>query len=237
MSMDFTEFRRLLGSEPRSKDPAVLSARKTAPEFEQAAAEAEQLEDLIEQALSIPVPDNLIEEIFAIGRKNPALTGGRRWLPMALAASFLLAVGVASVTWNLNRGWASVEEYVVDHYRHDGGLLPAEVSVGEVEALFTGVNTQAAPALANIVGVIKYCPTPDGKGIHMILNTESGPVTVIYMPGTRVTDRETFAFDKVEALLVSLHSGSAAIIGPNQQSISNLYAFVQNSIIPSPDGS
>lgn len=237
MSMNFTEFKRLLGAEPRSTDPAILSARKTAPEFEAAATEAEQLEDLIEQALSIPVPDGLIEDIVNISRQAPAHDHGRHWLPMALAASFLIAVGVAGVTWNLNRGWSSVEEYVIDHYRHDGDLLPAAVSAEDVQSLFSGLDTQAAPALASIVGVIKYCPTPDGKGIHMILNTESGPVTVIYMPETRVTDREQFAFDDVDALLVSLGSGSAAIIGPDEQSISNLYAFVQDSIIPSPDSS
>jgi hypothetical protein len=42
-----------------------------------------------------------------------------------------------------------------------------------------------------------------------------------------------FAFDNMEALLVKLKTGSAAIIGPDQQSISGLYAFVQDSIIPS----
>jgi len=158
--------------------------------------------------------------------------GESRWLPMALAASLLLVAGSFGL-WQMNRGWDSVEDYVVDHYRHDGELQSAEVSVSEVQEIFSGLNMQATPALADIVGVIKYCPTPDGKGIHMILKTESGPVTVIYMPDTPVIDRESFAFDNVEAILVDLEIGSAAIIGPNQQSVNGLYAFVQDSITPS----
>jgi len=71
----------------------------------------------------------------------------------------------------------------------------------------------------------------------MILNTGSGPVTVIYMPGTRVVDREMMAFDDVEAMLVELQTGSAVIIGPDKQSVSALYSFVQESITPAPGNS
>ena len=45
----------------------------------------------------------------------------------------------------------------------------------------------------------------------MVLATENGPLTVIYMPGTEVTDHEVLAFDGMEAMLVSLERGSAVI--------------------------
>ncbi len=237
MSMNFSEFKRLLGADPRNGDPGFLRARHSAPEFEQAAIEAERFEDLLDRAIDIPAPASLLNEILAIGQTPPETGQPSRWVPMALAATVLIAVGAAGMAWKWNRGWDSVEEYVVDHYRHDSDLALGGISVGKVQELFAGLSAQAAPALANIVGVIKYCPTPDGKGIHMILNTESGPVTVIYMPETRVTDREMFAFDNVEAILVDLQRGSAAIVGPDQQSISSLYAFVHDSILPAVDNS
>jgi len=235
--MDFSEFKRLLGADPRSGDPGFQRARHSLPEFETAAAEAEQFETILERATLIQPPVDLLEALLAIRLKPPERDGGRRWLPMALAASILLAAGAGGWLWNANHSWDSVEDYVVDHYRHDGDMVPSGASLSEVQALFSGLNMQAAPALADIVGVIKYCPTPDGKGIHMIMNTQNGPVTVIYMPDTPVIDRETFAFDNMEAILVKLKTGSAAIIGPDQQSISGLYAFVQDSIIPSSENS
>lgn len=231
--MDFSEFKRLLGADPRSSDPSFRKACHSSPEFETAAAEAERFETMLERATLIQPPEDMLEGLLAIGRKPPERDRDRRWLPMALAASILLAAGTGGWIWHANHSWDSVEDYVVDHYRHDGDMVPSGASLSEVQALFSGLNMQAAPALADIVGVIKYCPTPDGKGIHMILNTQNGPVTVIYMPDTPVIDREMFAFDNMEALLVKLKTGSAAIIGPDQQSISGLYAFVQDSIIPS----
>jgi hypothetical protein len=89
----------------------------------------------------------------------------------------------------------------------------------------------AAPELAGIISVIKNCPTPDGKGVHMILNTDRGLVTVIYMPETPVSDGEQILFDDSEAVLVQLRHGSAVIIGSRLQRVSELRALVQESIV------
>jgi hypothetical protein len=44
MSMNFSEFKKLIGADPWSQDPEVLRARNSAPEFEQAAGDAEAFE-------------------------------------------------------------------------------------------------------------------------------------------------------------------------------------------------
>jgi len=235
MSMNFSEFKRMLGAEPRSRDPELMRARESAPEFEAAAAQAELFEAGLERAVMIPAPDGLLDGLKALSQQATGNDQSRRWWPMALAASVLIAVGAAGLTWNLNQGWDSVEDYVVDHYRHDGSramTLAGTGNTGEIQALLAELDVQALPALAGIVGIIKNCPTPDGKGIHMVLNTETGPVTVFYMPETRVKDREILAFDGVNAILVELQRGSAAIIGPDQQLISNLHDVIQGSLIP-----
>lgn len=233
--MNFSEFKRILGAEPRSEDPEFRRARHSSPEFEQATAEAERFEEKLEQALTLPAPTDLIEDIRNIGLQDPAIETSRGWWPMALAASLLLAVGAAGLVWKMNHSWDSVEDYLVDHYRHDGAQLIAladQEASDEVQAILAEFEMQAKPDLADIVGVIKYCPTPDGKGVHMVLNTEEGPVTVIYMPGTAVSDRDLLAFDSLEAILVQLRSGSAAIIGSGGQNIAHFHALVQNSILP-----
>jgi len=233
--MNFSEFKRKLGAEPLSGDPEIQRARESSPEFETAALEAEHFEEKLNRALSVSAPDGLVDELQAISQQ-PAETASRSsWWRMALAASVLIAVGAAGLTWKMNPSWDSVEEYLVDHYRHDGAKVLAmadESAAQDVQTLLAGFNVAAAPALADIIGLIKYCPTPDGKGVHMVLNTQSGPVTVIYMPDTPVTDRQMLAFDNVEAILVQLNRGSAAIIGAGGLQVADYYAIVQSSILP-----
>ncbi len=236
MSMDFSEFKRLLGADPRNRDPEFLRARASSEEFEKEAAEADRLESLLDRAVALPVPDQLMADIRSIPQR-PASAPLRRAWPLAMAAGLVVAVGAASLVWQMNPSWDSVEDYVAGHYRHDGADLLARAdgeAADEAWSLLAEFDVQALPELAGIIGVIKYCPTPDGKGIHMVLNTVRGPVTVLYMPDTPVTDRRSITFDDREAMLVALESGSAVIIGSPQQQISGLYALIQDSIVPIP---
>lgn len=237
MSMDFTEFRRKLGAEPRSEDPEFLAACESTSEHQEAAALARDLETKLDRALGIPPPADLLNTLQAIPGKRAR--SPRRW-PLALAASVLVAVGAAGVGWQMNQSWDSVEDFVADHYRHDGNKVLAhsmEGSYGDVSEILAQFDVDAAPQLANIIDVIKYCPTPGGKGVHMILNTETGPITVFYMPHTQVTDKEMLAFDDRKAILVDLENGSAAIVGTGEQNIQDYYAVVHDSIVSLNDSS
>lgn len=233
--MDFTEFTRKLGAEPRSTDPEFVAAREASAEHRQAARDADAFEAKLERAAKLQEPDDLMDLIGAAatipdhGRKAPRA----RW-PWALAASVLVAVGAAGVGWKMNRSWESVESYVMDHYRHDGAKVierALESPHGDVHEVLSEFGLDATPQLAGIVKLVKYCPTPEGKGAHMILETEAGLVTVFYMPDTRVTDREMLTFDDREAMLVTVEGGSAAIIAAPAQHVGDFYAMVHDAFI------
>lgn len=234
MSMDFSEFLRRLGADPQDQDPEFLRARASGEEFERAASEAERFEQRLQQAVQMPAPDDLLDQIRNISSESTSQSRSGHWRRFAVAAALFVAVGAAGITWNLNRGWDSVDEYVMDHYRHDGEMAlqqAGKASTGDVQAFFAQYDMAATPGLAAVISVIKSCPTPDGKGVHMVLNTEGGPVTVIYMPETGVVDHQSVDFDDVNALYVSLQKGSAIIIGKPGET-SSLYSLVQRSIIP-----
>ena len=231
MSMNFSEFKKLIGADPLNRDPETLSARHSAPEFEAAAADAEAFEKKLQGALLIKPPANLLGQIKDIGQLP---VRRRNWIPLALAASFLVFVGAAGLVWKQSHQWESVEAYVADHYSYDGSKVIARAderpSDQEITKILARLDAVADEQLVGRIRFIKFCPTPDGKGAHMVVSTQQGPMTVILMPKTRVTDGELVNFDQMQARLVSLEHGSAAIIGEQSQNLESLVAVVRGSL-------
>lgn len=234
MSMNLSEFRRRLGAEPRSKADEMRRAREASEAHRAVAREADRLEHRLERALDVPVPKDLVDSLRAIPSTEAR---PRRWWPVALAASLLLAVGAAGVGLRVSNEWASVQDYVMDHYRHDGERLVAESlqdGYGDVHEVLAKFGLDAEPALANIVGLVKLCPSPKGKGVHMVLHTDQGPLTVMYMPDTHVHDGESWAFESKNVVLVDLPNGSAAIIGAQDTPLRDYYAMLHDALVTLP---
>ena len=231
MSMNFSEFKKLMGADPRNRDSETLRARNLGPEFSAAAEEAEAFEQKLEAAIHIQAPADLLDEIRGITRQP---TKPRNWMPFAMAASLLIVVGAAGITWQQSHQWDSVEDYVADHYSHDGNALIVDASElipeQDVARIMAKLGAKADQALSDRIRFIKFCPTPDGKGAHMVVSTDQGPMTIIFMPKTQVTDGEMIDFDQQHALLVNLEHGSAAIIGAKSQTVESLESLLRESL-------
>jgi len=102
MSMNFSEFKKLIGADPWNRDPETLRARNSAAEFEAAAAEAEAFEKKLQSALDVQAPLGLLDEIKRIAEQP---TRKRNWMPLAMAASLVLAVGAAGLAWQQSHQW------------------------------------------------------------------------------------------------------------------------------------
>ena len=231
MSMNFSEFKKLIGADPLNRDSETLRTRNSAPEFETAAAEAEAFEEKLQSALLIQPPADLLGSIRAISQQ-PAKH--RNWIPLALAASLLITVGAVTVVWKQSHQWESVEAYVADHYSHDGSKLVARatdvVAQKDIDKIMAKLGATADEHLSGRIKFIKFCPTPEGRGAHMVVSTDQGPMTIIFMPETQVADGEMVEFDQMHAMLVNLEHGSAAIIGEQGQAVENLQAMVRESL-------
>jgi hypothetical protein len=231
MSMNFSEFKKLIGADPGNRDPETLSARNSAPEFEAAAQEAELFEEKLQSALHIQAPVDLLADIKGISQQPVTK---RNWVPMALAASLLIAIGAVGMVWKQSHQWESVEIYLADHYSKDGSDLVAKatdiVATEDIAKIMAKMDASADQQLSSQISFIKYCPTPDGRGIHMVVSTAQGPMTVIFMPKTRVVDGEMVEFDQMHAFLVNLDHGSVAIIGEQSQTVEGLASLVRKSL-------
>jgi hypothetical protein len=231
MSMNFSEFKKLIGADPWNRDPETLRARNSAPEFEVAAADAEAFEEKLQSALTVSPPADLLDSIKSISQQ-PAQQ--RSWMPLALAASLLIAVGAVSMVWQQSRQLDSVETYLAEHYSIDGDDLVAQATgiaaEQDIIRIMASLDASAGQQLSGRIKFIKFCPTPEGRGAHMIVSTDQGPMTIIYMPKTQVDDRKMVNFEQMHAFLVDLDQGSAAIIGTQSQSVENIENVVRESL-------
>jgi len=231
MSMNFSEFKKLIGADPRNRDPETLRARNSAPEFEAAAAQAEEFEEKLQTALLVQPPAGFVDEIKSIAQQ-PARQ--RKWIPLALAASLLITVGAVGLVWKQSHQWDNIEDYLADHYSHDGYAFVAQakdiVAEQDINKIMTSLNASADQQLSGNIMFIKLCPTPDGRGAHFVVRTDQGLMTIIFMPNTPVTDGEMVEFDQMHAYLVSLEHGSVAIIGNQSQAVENLEIMIRNSL-------
>lgn len=242
MSMNFSEFKRWLNFDPANPDAEYQAARRSTPEFIQAAADSDKFEQKLLRASRIEAPASLAESLKAIAQTTPQSSrkGGFKW-NFAIAAGLLLAFAVVLLQQQLTPEFDSVEEYVAYHYVHDGydflGLAGqpghAVPSAAELGEMLAALGLQMKPPLSGQVQLVKFCPTPEGSGLHLVMNTGQGLVTVFIMPGLEVQDGELFAFDGMAASLLSLpgRNASVAIVGQPEQLDSSFGAVLRDSVL------
>jgi hypothetical protein len=155
-----------------------------------------------------------------------------------MAAGVLLALGVTAASlYQSAFRWDSIDAYIVDHWAVDGTAF-VELADGQpvnpttAAELFASYGVEVSPALAGSIDILGACRTPGSRGAHMVVHTDQGPVTVIFMPKVASVDGHTLAFEGLLAQTLQLEKGSAVIIGPTQASIDPVYAMTRDGIRP-----
>ena len=229
--MSSSDFEQRLGAEPRETARELDARADRDPEQVAAVEDALAFERKLEEALRLPVDEKaLIGDLLAVRET-------RRGIPAwwGVAASVLLVAGLTSVLLFRGEG-PDVADYVQGHYHHDGASVLASASTApnpeDVQAVLASLGASASPALAGRVQYIKFCPTPDSRGAHMVLNTPDGPATVIFMPAVSLSEPMVLQLDGEEARVVGLESGAAAIIGVDATTAGQVQASLQDGLRP-----
>lgn len=219
--MNLLEFKRRLMTDPGDCSPAMRDARASDPEFAAAAAESDRFEAILHGALNVPVPHGLADSII-LRQSFDAESKTRRW-PQFVALAAVLALAVAVTTFSMLPGktsMADLQQHIAWHWKYDGphalaasaNLMQADPN--QVQHVLSEFGLQVEPALLDQVRMTKFCPTPDGAGAHIVLATASGPVTLYYMPRTRVpsSPARIQLEDGMEAVALNVERGSLAVI-------------------------
>jgi hypothetical protein len=203
------EFRRAKLAEPRDLSE---SARAHALNCASCTAFAQSVDDgdaEILRAAAVPVPEGLADRVLlhATGTVRPA------WRAWAMAASVVLAVGLATVVFvqSPRESYARLAiEHVVDEpeslttrYRADGATV--EVALRSVGASIRSPLGQ--------VRYIRLCPWEGGRTAwHVVFETPQGLATLILVPDMQVRSESDASASGWNAIVKPTQGGFYAIV-------------------------
>jgi hypothetical protein len=224
------EFRRSVGANPHNTDGALLAHRAQCAACEHYAQETLRLDGVIKRVLEIPVPQ--ASQVSRSRQIQSAAKAPRmRWY--AMAASLLLALSIAGgALWFLGYPRDSLAKDVVAHLAHEPYALvttDARVSAELLDGALRAKGMHLVQPMSD-VSYLKSCPVRGHFIPHIVVQTESGPVTVLLLVNETVKSIERFDEQNYHGVLVPMQRGALAVIATDRGLAETVAAKVNAAI-------
>ncbi|GKT12555.1 MAG: hypothetical protein ISEC1_P1533 [Thiomicrorhabdus sp.] len=180
--------------------------------------------------------DDAIEQATLVGQQTGLSSGKATVIPLepkvlpwwglgGIAASFLV-VTVLFNLWQAPASLASVNAtdyvaHIVDHMKHDPELMTTfkpPSSEQELQNLFAAVGASIEQPMSNI-SYAGECVVNGQKGLHIVMQQNGEPVTVIIMPGQHIAAIEAFETRGYQGELLPVKGGVVAVVANNLEQV------------------
>jgi len=223
--MDDLEFRRQAYINPRSRNKDFMAYKSKCRDNQNFVDDLNRLDTELKYAMDVPVPDDLAARIQLNQTYNQYTSQHKQRKYWSLVASVALFIGLL-FAYNLVFVQApnkALGERVLSHVYHELDHLHEhkQQSLLQVNALLLDFGL----SLDKMFGTVNYlgsCTIADTAGIHMVLTGETGPVTVLMLPGKNITDEYIFNDSRFNGLIMPIENGSVAVIGEKGESLKSL---------------
>jgi Protein of unknown function (DUF3379) len=230
--MDHTQYRSAVMADPRDPDPDLRAHREACAECRAFTEQLLRFEARLERALlvDIPIPRAVVLPFARQGAQGP-----RRWL--AMAASLLLALVIAAGVW-LTLPQRSLAAAVVAHMAGEPDawqLTDVPVPDADLKAVLKDSNLRLKPD-AGVVSYASSCSFRGHKVPHLVVQTPSGPVTVMVLVHEAVRNPKQFDEQGYRGTIVPVPGhGSIAVLMRDSESgsgdVARIAARVDDSIV------
>lgn len=182
--MDELEFRRRLLSNPATTDEEVIRQLAADPDKQRLQNELLLLDQQLKASLAVPVPADLADRLM-LGQsllEHKKIRRRRWWFGMA--ASLVLVAGLIHQRDHLSPWPDDIAGHALAHVYHEMPQLAddnALVDLRQVNLLLADLGGQLS-SWPGTVRFASFCHFQGTRSLHLILNTEQGPVTVFVLP-------------------------------------------------------
>jgi hypothetical protein len=207
--IDCTHYRRSMLADPRDPDPLLSEHRAGCHDCNVFAERLLNFESRLERALRVALPPDRVVQLRA---KSPPPAAYRRgWL--AMAASVLLALVVGGALWLAAPG-PSLAADVVTHMAGEPDAWRRTEPVPN--SALQDVLRDSRLRLAAGAGVVSYASSCTFRGHHvphLVIQTDSGPVTVMVLVHESVAKPMQFDEQGYRGVIVPVAGhGSLAVL-------------------------
>ncbi len=226
--MNCLEFRRAKLADPRRLSAEALAHAEGCPTCTAFAAEVDETERALDQALQTPVPDGLADRIIFESTRPR-----RAWRVWALAASLLVSVALGFFLVGGFRGGPDVyARLAIEHVVMEPESLTT-VRNADAEAFRAAVQYFGG-TLKEMPGKIRYirlCPVEDGVGWHIVFDTPHGLATLILVPGKKLARSEMASTGGWNALARPVRGGYYAIVTASAETTTRFEQMLRECIV------
>lgn len=191
------EVRLAIGAEPQSLSGDVAAHLSTCAACSRFRDETLMLDRHLRAALELPLTE----------LRRPVVRPVRRY---ALAASVMLGLAIAAAMWIVLPQPALAGE-VVEHVLHEPGSWDGEaVAAGDVAAVLAAAGVEFDSTLPIVYAA--PCPFRGRRIAHLVVQTASGPMTVMLLPHEIVSRRREFSEEGMRGVLLPAGAGAVAVL-------------------------
>ncbi len=233
--MNCEEYRQALASDPSFDGGCDVNDCSECRAYRE---EMRALEATIVNALTIDVPELSRPDLPEIDASNVVALGGNRarrsapvWL--ALAASVVVAAFLGIRLVGTDANYDSLAAEIVAHLDHE----PWALTVTDTPVSDSRLNRVVPASVARMnhdAGLITYAQSCiiNGKTVpHLVIQGETGPVTILLMPDEKVSTAVDLEGDNINGVLLPVGDGSIAIIGNRGERLGAIRDNVVSSVM------
>jgi hypothetical protein len=211
--MDCTRYRQSMMADPHDPDPLLAGHRASCNDCTLFAEQLLRFESRLERALRVAAPEIPTDRVLPLRRERSLRRPPpKSWL--ALAASVLLAAVVAGGLW-LSVPDRSLAADVVTHMREEPQAW-RQTDVPVAGMALQAVLRDSHLRLAAGAGIVSYASSCGFRGHrvpHLVIQTESGPVTVMVLVHERASKSTQFDEQGYRGVIVPVAGhGSLAVL-------------------------
>jgi len=192
------------------------------------------LDEKILRALSLNVPELNMPELPEIEISNVVSLASRRrfappaWFAMAATVVVAALIGIRFVGVDNQ----TLAEDVLAHLDHEPqALVVTDVEISDER--FRSVVPARIASMDRSAGLITYGQSCEinGRDVpHLVIQGERGPVTILLMPGEKISAALPLEGDTVHGVILPVGDGSVAIIGVREERLDLIEKRVLKSV-------